>query len=506
MDKARIMVVEDEKLVALAIENCLKNLGYEVPLTVSTGEEAVKRVLEVEPDLVLMDIRLQGAIDGVEAARRIKESFHTPIVYLTAYSEEQTLQRAKITEPFGYIMKPFEERALQATVEVALYKAMMQGKLRRAKDKLETVLRCIAEGVVVATTNGEVEYLNPTAQALLAPGGETGGGAFIGEILRVFDADTLQPVNLPVSRVIMNGESVQLSDLVLQASDQRRLPVDFSLAPLKDENNSTRGMVIAFRDVTERRRMKEIVNRELQSALFLQKSLLPAEDIRLPGVRARWLFHSASLTAGDLFNVMPIDAAHVALYMFDVAGHGISAAVNSLLLNRFLTPDPDGKRMPLLDADPLSPQGVVESLAGRFSFGTSMPFFSLLYAVIDVAARTVTFVRAGQPNPILQESSGAARLVKVDGQALGVLPHAGATISQIKMGAGDRLYVYSDAVVECTNPSMEQFGVDRLVKSIEATRRADLLNTVAAVDEDLLIWRGNQEFEDDVCLLAVEVL
>ena len=130
MDKARIMVVEDEKLVALAIESCLKNLGYEVPLTVSTGEEAVRRVIDVEPDLVLMDIRLQGAIDGVEAARRIKESFHTPIVYLTAYSEEQTLQRAKITEPFGYIMKPFEERALQATVEVALYKAMMQGKLR----------------------------------------------------------------------------------------------------------------------------------------------------------------------------------------------------------------------------------------------------------------------------------------------------------------------------------------------------------------------------------------
>ena len=137
-------------------------------------------------------------------------------------------------------------------------------------------------------------------------------------------------------------------------------------------------------------------------------------------MHGRWLFHSASLTAGDLFNIVPIDATHVALYMFDVAGHGISAAVNSLLLHRFLTPDSDGKRMPLLDADPLSPRSVVERLSSRFSFGTSLPFFSLLYGTIDTKTRTFTFVRAGQPNPILQEAAGPARLVRVDGQALGV--------------------------------------------------------------------------------------
>ena len=505
MDKARIMVVEDEKLVALAIENCLKSLGYEVPLTVSTGEEAIRMVVEIEPDLVLMDIRLQGDIDGVEAARRIKESFHTPVVFLTAYSEEQTLQRAKITEPFGYIMKPFEERALQATVEVALYKAMMQGKLRHAKDKLETVLRCIAEGVVVVSTNGEVEYLNPTALALLLPGGEPESGVFIGEILKVFDAETLHPVNLPMSKVIMNGESVQVSDMLLQGSDQRRIPVDFSLAPLKDENNSTRGMVIAFRDVTERRRMREIVNRELQSALFLQKSLLPVVDIRLQGMRARWLFHSASLTAGDLFNVTQIDAAHAALYMFDVAGHGISAAVNSLLLHRFLTPSPDGKRMPLLDADPLSPQNVIETLSARFSFGSSMPFFSMLYGTIDLRSRTLTFVRAGQPNPILQEASGAVRLLKVDGPALGVTPAHNFPTHTVQLNPGERFFVCSDGVIDCANPSMERFSVDRLVKGIEATRRLDLPNAVAALDEDLVIWRGNEEFDDDLCLLCLEV-
>ncbi len=153
MAKARILVVEDERLVALSIVRCLQGMGYEVPANVASGEEAVRKVIEMEPDLVLMDVRLNGAMDGVEAASRIRDSFHVPIVYLTAYSEEKTLERAKATEPLGYITKPFEERTLQTTVEMALYKAKMDRELRRAKEKLETILRCIDEGVAVVNVH-----------------------------------------------------------------------------------------------------------------------------------------------------------------------------------------------------------------------------------------------------------------------------------------------------------------------------------------------------------------
>jgi CheY-like chemotaxis protein len=140
VENARILIVEDEKLVALSIEKCLKDRGYEVLPMTSSGEEAVQRVSQLSPDLVLMDIRLRGKIDGVEAARQIEAHFKTPIIFLTAYSEESTLERAKLTQPFGYLTKPFEERTLQATVEMALFKSSMEGQLRHAKEKMQTIL------------------------------------------------------------------------------------------------------------------------------------------------------------------------------------------------------------------------------------------------------------------------------------------------------------------------------------------------------------------------------
>ncbi len=118
---ADILIVEDESIVALDIMDKLERLGYNVLAIVSSGEEAVEKVAKIQPDLILMDIVLKGKIDGIEAARRIQESFNIPIIYLTAHSDEQTLKRAKITRPFGYIIKPFTDKDLQNAIEIILY-------------------------------------------------------------------------------------------------------------------------------------------------------------------------------------------------------------------------------------------------------------------------------------------------------------------------------------------------------------------------------------------------
>ena len=122
MTKARILVVEDEGIVALNIQSSLESLGYDVPVVVASGEEAIEEAERTRPDLVLMDIMLEGEWDGVEAAEQIRQRFNIPVIYLTAYADENTLQRAKIAEPFGYLLKPFEERELHTTIEIALYK------------------------------------------------------------------------------------------------------------------------------------------------------------------------------------------------------------------------------------------------------------------------------------------------------------------------------------------------------------------------------------------------
>ena len=109
MTAVKIMVVEDEGIVALDIQSKLEGKGYEVTAVVSSGEEAVEKAAETHPNLVLMDIQLEGEMDGVEAADQIRSRFDIPVVYLTAFSDDSTLQRAKVSEPFGYLLKPFEE-------------------------------------------------------------------------------------------------------------------------------------------------------------------------------------------------------------------------------------------------------------------------------------------------------------------------------------------------------------------------------------------------------------
>jgi CheY-like chemotaxis protein len=117
---AKLLIVEDEGVVAWHIQEVLENLGHTVVASVASGNKAIEIAAETQPDLVLMDIRLKGDIDGIEAAREIKARFHTPIIYLTAYSDDHTLERALTTNPSGYLIKPFQEKELRTTLEIAL--------------------------------------------------------------------------------------------------------------------------------------------------------------------------------------------------------------------------------------------------------------------------------------------------------------------------------------------------------------------------------------------------
>jgi two-component system sensor histidine kinase/response regulator len=137
MAKARVLVVEDEGIVALNIQSSLESLGYDVPAIVASGEEAIGMAEEARPDVVLMDVMLSGTMDGVEAAGQIRERFHVPVIFLTAYTGDDTLRRAEITEPFGYLVKPFDERELRTTIEIALYKHLAEERLRHYAAELE---------------------------------------------------------------------------------------------------------------------------------------------------------------------------------------------------------------------------------------------------------------------------------------------------------------------------------------------------------------------------------
>ena len=133
MAEVDILIVDDELVVAMDIQHTLSRLGYNVVGTVSTGEEAVEQVGRMQPDVVLMDIWLRGTMDGVQAAAEIRKRHSVPVIFLTSFSDDETLQRAKTSEAFGYLIKPLEERALHSTIEIALYKHRLEKSLLEAK-------------------------------------------------------------------------------------------------------------------------------------------------------------------------------------------------------------------------------------------------------------------------------------------------------------------------------------------------------------------------------------
>jgi len=128
MSKERIMIVEDESIVAMGIKHKLEELGYNVIGVVATGEKAVETALKIEPDLILMDIVLKGDMDGIDAAQKIHNQLDIPIIYITAYSDEEVLKRARITEPYGYILKPFKKSEVNANIQMAIYKHACDNK------------------------------------------------------------------------------------------------------------------------------------------------------------------------------------------------------------------------------------------------------------------------------------------------------------------------------------------------------------------------------------------
>jgi two-component system, LytTR family, response regulator LytT len=140
MAKVKILVVEDESIVAKDIQNSLKKLGYQVPTTVSSAEKAIEEIEENRPDLVLMDIMLKGQMSGIEAANIIKERFGVPLIFLTAYADDNTLNKAKITEPYGYIIKPFKEKELQTTIEMAMYKHEKDEAVKKERDLYHSII------------------------------------------------------------------------------------------------------------------------------------------------------------------------------------------------------------------------------------------------------------------------------------------------------------------------------------------------------------------------------
>jgi diguanylate cyclase (GGDEF)-like protein/PAS domain S-box-containing protein len=256
MPDVHILIVEDENIVAKDLQHRLTALGYGITAVVSSGKEALKKVGEGQANLVLMDIRLKGDIDGVETAEEIRRKFHIPVVFLTAYADNHTLQRAKVTEPFGYILKPFEERELHTCIEVAVYKHQMERKLKESEQWLVTTLRCIGDAVMATDTDGLVKFMNPIAEALT---GWTHADAFekkLHEIFNILTQDEL--ASIPIEKLIRGGvDEERAAEAILVGKNGVGAPIEYSAAYIRSDGGHDVGVVLVFRDIAQRKQTEE---------------------------------------------------------------------------------------------------------------------------------------------------------------------------------------------------------------------------------------------------------
>jgi PAS domain S-box-containing protein len=265
---AAVLIVEDEGVVAKDIETCLQRLGYEVAGWATSGDEAVEKADRERPDVILMDIRLRGEMDGIHAAEAIRRDHDIPVVYLTAYADDVTLRRAMVTEPFGYVVKPFSERELHTAIEIALYKHRTELEHRRREEWLETTLGSIGDAIIAADREGMVTFLNPAAEAMTGWPRHEAMGRPLADVFEVI-GQVGEAVALPISEVVSTGRAASVSEeATLVSRDGRRTPVADTtvpvvVAPIADQGDVF-GAVLVFRDISDKRKAENAMRRLLE--------------------------------------------------------------------------------------------------------------------------------------------------------------------------------------------------------------------------------------------------
>lgn len=286
-EDARILIVEDEGIEALDLQRRLIHLGYPSPDIAMSGEEAVTMAAALHPDLILMDIRLGGEIDGVTAAERIRADADVPIIYVTAYADETTLRRAKITEPHGYIVKPFREREVRIAIEMTLYRHGSERRLRTSEKFFSTTLRSVGDAVVATDAAGHITFMNVVAERLTGWSPDEAQGRKLTEIVRLEAESTRQPVDPRAECLFHGGTSVVLGEYALVDRSGNDVPVQITVAPVRDERGILTGVILVIRDVTEAKRFADELresNAELERAGRVREKLLlnMTHELRTP--------------------------------------------------------------------------------------------------------------------------------------------------------------------------------------------------------------------------------
>jgi len=269
-DIKKILIIEDDGIIAKDLENILSSKGYDVCGIASTVDESISKFESTDPDLILADIIIKGFGDGIEAANKIKKKKNIPVIYLSAYTDDMTIERAKITDPYGYILKPFDEKELLITIEMALYKHSIYAKIKEEAEifkelidaKNELAFLVSADGTVLAINQFGISYLGLKEEKII--------GEKIGNLI-----SKNKNVLLPnINKVLNYGE-----DVIFEEEVNGRI-FEYSINPIYDNDKTISKIAIYAKEITERKNSERTIEKELADFKQNQKELIKSEILQ----------------------------------------------------------------------------------------------------------------------------------------------------------------------------------------------------------------------------------
>lgn len=258
MYNERILIVEDEKIISLDLQRRLERFGYSIAGTTADGQDAIDKCSELKPSIVLMDIMLSGPIDGIESARIINKKLGIPVVFITAYADEKTLERAKEAEPFGYILKPFKERELYTTIDIALYKHRVDKQLKSQERLFSAILHSVNDAIIAIDMNLDILFSNPTAERFIGLEEHAIKGKPLLDFIRFSDGRN----NLLDTEALLptGNVSAPFTELSIKNSLDKSFIIDGAFTKIHEVENDIKGFVLAFHDVSKIKRMSATID------------------------------------------------------------------------------------------------------------------------------------------------------------------------------------------------------------------------------------------------------
>ncbi len=324
--------------------------------------------------------------------------------------------------------------------------------------------------------------------------------------------------------VILLTAKSQKEDIVvgMEAGADDFLSKPFDQAELRVRLRAGERILELEHDLARQNRRLQAANqrmeRDLDAAAKVQQSLLPTSLPQVDRAEFAWSFRPCDQLAGDILNVFSLDDRHVGMYVADVSGHGVAAALLAVAVSRVLTPQPsmssllvkpgeDGTGEDGTGKHVVPPATVARELNRRFQMAESGDrYFTIVYGVLDTQTREFRYVSAGHPPLVLHRGERPPELLPVEAFAVGWLDDVEYDEHLVQLAPGDRLLIYSDGVPEAMNGRLDQFGNERLTRSLTATRADCLADSVKSLRQDVERWCGDEGPKDDVSLLGLEIL